>query len=132
MCKAPFRLRSRSFDFSGPLHIILTTSFKTSEDEKHALAAVVQAAINNQPLDAAGMRQEAAILCVEVVAITRAGCNTRRKPMVSRADGTIQSSVPNTKFVIRCLVTPVLHMRGLQARMRQSLGSARISHITQL
>ena len=75
------------------------------------------------------MRQEAARKGAEAAAITRAGWNKWRKPWAPRADGT-RKAVYQNKARATFFDNFGLTYWGLQARMQQSLESARVARET--
>ena len=76
------------------------------------------------------MRQEAANKGAEAAAISRAGWNKWRKPLAPRADGT-RKAVYQNKARATFFDNFGLTYWGLQARMQQSLESARVARVTQ-
>ena len=94
------------------------------------MAAVAHAEANDQPLVAARMRQDATTKGSEAAAIAHAGWNKRRKPLAPRADGT-RKAVYQNKARATFFDNFGLTYWGLQARMQQSLESARVARRTQ-
>ena len=76
------------------------------------------------------MRKEAAKNGAEAAAISRAGWNKWRKPLAPRADGT-RKAVYQNKTRATFFDNFGLTFWGLQARMQQSLESARVARVTQ-
>ena len=76
------------------------------------------------------MREAAANTGAEAAAISRAGWNKWRKPLAPRADGT-RKAVYQNKARATLFDNFGLTYWGLQARMQQSLESARVARVTQ-
>ena len=131
------RLVRRHFAF-GAGHLIFRSIAQKFEQfaeefrkqETRCLEAVARNEANGRPLAAARMRQEAAKKGAEAAAISRAGWNKWRKPLAPRADGT-RKAVYQNKARATFVDNFGLADWGLQARMLQSLESARVARATQ-
>ena len=129
--KAPFRR-------FGTAHLIFRSIAQKFEhfveefrkQETRCLEAVARNEANGRPLAAARMRQEAAKQRSEAATISRAGWNKWRKPLAPRADGT-RKAVYQNKARATFFDSFGLTYWGLQARMQQSLESARVARVTQ-
>ena len=131
------RLVRRHFAF-GTGHLIFRSIAQKFEQfaeefrkqETRCLEAVARNEANGRPLAAARMRQEAAKKGAEAAAISRAGWNKWRKPLAPRADGT-RKAVYQNKARATFFDNFGLTYWGLQARVQQSLESARVARVTQ-
>ena len=131
------RLVRRHFAF-GTGHLIfrsIAQKFEQFAEEfrtkgRQCLESVARIEANGQPLAAARMREAAANTGAEAAAISRAGWNKWRKPLAPRADGT-RKAVYQNKARATCFDNFGLTYWGLQARMQQSLESARVARVTQ-
>ncbi len=129
------RLVRRHFAF-GTGHLIyrgVATKFsgfvQTFRDhEQQCLEAVAKAEADGQPLAAARLRREASKARGEAAAIIRAGWDTWRRPQAPRADGT-RKAVYQNKARASFFDSFGLTFWGLQARMQQSLETARVARL---
>ena len=127
------RLVRKSFAF-GSGHLIyrsVARKFQQFVDdyrvkERHCLQAVANHEAKDQPVAAARNRQLAARYRAEAAAISRAGWNKWKKPLAPRADGT-RKAVYQNKARATFFDNFGLTFWGLQARMQQSLESARVA-----
>ena len=126
--KAPLCLWGGSFVFRSIAQTFEQFAEEFRKQETRCLEAVARNEANGRPLAAARMRQQAAKTGAEAAAISRAGWNKWRKPLAPRADGT-RKAVYQNKARATCVDNFGLTYWGLQARMQQSLESARVARV---